>query len=168
MQDQRRRTVIVVLAVFDALALLTIAFLVLRGFEAGRTVAVPPSATGSASSTPTATDAPVTFALPSGNISCTLAADGATCTIGDIAFTATPAAGCTGSAGHVVLLDRTGVTTPCTTGTATVAADALVMAYGTSRTVGDYTCASATTGVTCTRGDGAGFRLSRTALTVLP
>jgi hypothetical protein len=167
-RDEHRRTLIGVLLVFDALALLTVAVLVLRGFEAGRTVVVPSTAGTSTAGVATTTDDALTFRLPSGNISCVLSTDGATCTIGELTSTTTPEPGCTGSVGHVVVLDGTGVTTPCTTDAAKVATDALVMEYGSSRTVGDYTCSSAPTGVTCTRGDGAGFRLSRTALAVLP
>ena len=40
--------------------------------------------------------------------------------------------------------------------------------YGSTSTVGRYTCTSATNGVTCTDPNGVGFRLAREALTVLP
>jgi hypothetical protein len=158
---------LVALAVVDALLVLTVVLLAVRPMS-GALPAVPPAGSASTGATPTS-GAPAAFRLPSGNISCDLSDAGATCTISDFTYTPKNAARCTGGAGHVVAVDAAGVSTPCQKGPApTVSAQVSVLGYGTSRTVGDYTCLSAQSGVQCTRADGAGFRLSRSALVVLP
>ena len=43
-----------------------------------------------------------------------------------------------------------------------------VLPYGATSTVGQYTCTSATNGVTCAGPRGVGFRLAREALVTLP
>ena len=158
---------LVALAFVDALLVLTVVLLLVSP-TSGALTAVPPTSSASAGATGSS-GAPASFRLPSGNISCDLSTQGATCTIGDFTYTPTNSSRCTGGVGHVVVIDAAGVTTPCQQGPApTVSARASVLGYGTSRTVGDYTCISAQSGVQCTRADGAGFRLSRSALVVLP
>jgi len=118
---------------------------------------------------PAATAGPATAAvrLPSGNIACALSDDGVTCTIASITFDPPAVAGCTGKTGHVIVLNDEGVSFACETGPApTVAgADVRTLAYGSDVTVGQYTCTSATNGVTCVDGDGKGFRLARATWT---
>jgi len=41
------------------------------------------------------------------------------------------------------------------------------LGYGMSITLGPFTCASSTAGITCTLGNGDGFRISSTAVTPL-
>lgn len=120
--------------------------------------------------TPTPTPGPPRFRLPSDNIACTMTADSVTCTIVSATFTPPPVQGCTGSVGHTVVLDATGVSVPCVPGPAPtpVGSSVPMLFYGSTSTVGRYTCTSATNGVTCTDPNGVGFRLAREALTVLP
>ncbi len=129
----------------------------------------PASATASAPTTP-APAQPASFRLPSGNIACDVTADGATCTIASIAYQAPAVAGCDGRTGHVLALTAGGVAFACETGPAPKAAgdDVPVLQYGKSTTVGDYTCTSATDGVTCVDATGKGFQLARAAWRELP
>ena len=170
MQAGRQRRLLVVLAVVDVVALMTVAVLVLRRVEATRPVVLPSPVAASStapSTSGTGADA-VRFALPSGNITCVLSSDGVTCLIRQVDAAPTPTASCTGSSGHQVVLDATGLHTPCTASSPTPEPDPLVLPYGASQTVGDYTCTSATSGVTCTTKGGAGFRLARSGVTALP
>jgi hypothetical protein len=105
-----------------------------------------------------------TFALPSGNIACVMSDDGATCTIASIAFTPPADASCTGTIGHVFVVNATGLSIPCVDGPAPAAApaDTPVLEYGKVSSVGGYTCESAKTGVTCRNDEtGQGFALAR-------
>lgn len=128
-----------------------------------------PTARASAPSVTPSTSAPGAAAesaavrLPSGNIACTLSDDGVTCTIASITYDPPAVAGCTGETGHVIVLNDEGVAFTCETGPAPTVAgvDVRTLAYGSDVTVGDYTCTSATNGVTCVDGDGKGFRLAR-------
>lgn len=117
-----------------------------------------------------ASSGPSRFRLPSGNIACTLTPDSATCTIASATFTVPPVAGCKGTVGHTVVLDSTGVTTPCESGPAptVVGTDVPTLPYGSSSSLAGRTCTSATDGVTCTDAKGVGFRLARESLTLLP
>lgn len=132
------------------------------------------SATGTRSAptpAPTSTPGPSRFRLPSGNIACDMADEGVTCTIASITFTPPePPEPCGGVHGHTVLLDAGGVDVPCLDPPAptVVGNDVPTLSYGASSTVGAYTCRSATNGVTCTGAGGVGFRLQRSALTLLP
>jgi hypothetical protein len=144
-----------------------------------RTPAATAGATGSGSapdasdgSSPQATGADAaTFASPSGNISCTMSADGVTCTIAHITFAPPVVEGCTGSTGHLVVLNTDGVTVPCVEGAdpAVASADVTVLDYGRAEQVGPYTCTSATNGVTCVvEESGVGFRVATAELATLP
>ncbi len=116
-------------------------------------------------------DGPASFASPSGNIACTMSADGATCTIANFTYAPPTVAGCTGTVGHVIVLNADGVAAQCVDGPAPAVAPAEtpVLEYGHSSTVGPYTCTSATDGVTCVEtASGTGFRLARASLTMLP
>lgn len=164
-------------------ALLVLALLVLIGVwvagSGGGTAGGPDDAatTGTSTAQPApgpsasaAGTAPVSFRMPSGNIACTLSVDGVTCTIASIRFEPPVVAGCTGQTGHVFVLNADGVTVPCVDGAAPSVADETVttLEYGSSAAVGDYTCTSATDGVTCTAGDGIGFRLASGSWSPLP
>jgi len=129
-----------------------------------------PSASGSPQSPGDDADddgAPVdlaTFALPSGNIACDITADAATCTIAEIDAEPEGAEGCAGTIGQVLEVDPDGPSAPCVSGAlpGKAAPGTPVLDYGQSTTVGDYTCESATSGVTCTHTpSGTGFRLAR-------
>lgn len=130
-------------------------------------------ATGAASPGSTATSTePQSFASPTGNISCTMSVDGVTCQIAHTTVAPPVVEGCTGTTGHVVMLNEAdGVTTPCVDGPAPVAAsaDTPVLEYGSEQTVGSYTCSSASNGMTCVvAGSGVGFRLATAELATLP
>ncbi len=118
---------------------------------------------------PSASPGPPRFRLPSGNIACDMTTGGVTCTIASITFEPPAVQGCTGTVGHTVRLGPDGVAVPCVEGPPPTVAgeDVPVLFYGAATTVGDYTCTSATDGVTCTDAGGAGFRLARASLTML-
>ncbi|GEL99957.1 DUF6636 domain-containing protein [Cellulomonas terrae] len=134
------------------------------------------AATGTtASSTPTPSSSststePVAFALPSGNIACTMSVDGATCTIASFTYAPPVVAGCTEKTGHVIVLNADGVAFDCVSGPppAVAGEDVPVLEYGLTTSVGEYTCRSATDGVQCTDASGTGFRLARASWSELP
>jgi hypothetical protein len=100
-----------------------------------------------------------------------MADEAVTCTIASITFTPPePPEACDGVLGHTVVLDADGVDVPCLDPPAPAVAgdDVATLFYGAESTVGPYTCRSATNGVTCTDASGAGFRLQRAALELLP
>jgi hypothetical protein len=106
----------------------------------------------------------VAFALPSFNIACVIGSDGATCTIAN--STATPAKPdtCKGVVGLKLTVTAKGSEMPCIEGAKPTAADPAtpVLEYGQSKTVGDFTCTSSSTGVTCKDDKtGKGFKLAR-------
>jgi len=141
------------------------------GGGGARDAAVSTSPTASAtSSAPRATAGPATFRLPSGNIACAMSEDDVTCTIASFTYAPPAVDGCTGTTGHVLVLDAGGVAFECETGPAPQAAgdDVPTLEYGSSSSSGDYTCTSGTDGVTCTNGEGVGFRLARASWTELP
>jgi hypothetical protein len=100
-----------------------------------------------------------------------MSADGVTCTIAHITFAPPVVEGCTGSTGHLVVLNTDGVTVPCVEGAdpAVASADVTVLDYGRAEQVGPYTCTSATNGVTCVvEESGVGFRVATAELATLP
>lgn len=117
-------------------------------------------------------DTAQSFASPTGNISCTMSPDGVTCSIAHITFAPPAVEGCTGTTGHVVVLNTSdGVTTPCVDGPgpAVASADVPVLDYGLNQTVGPYTCSSATNGMSCVVDEtGEGFRVATAELATLP
>lgn len=130
--------------------------------------AVVPSSSPSGTS---ASKALASFALPSGNIACTMSDAGAKCTIASITFTPPTDATCTGTIGHVFEVGTDGVRIPCADGPAptVAAAGTPQLEYGTSSTVGGYTCTSSTNGVRCVEdATGRGFELARGKYTELP
>lgn len=159
-------------------AVLVVALLVLIGVWVSRPASTPSagSASGGSTSAPTGTPGPsagtepTSFTMPSGNIACTVSVDGVTCTIATIRFEPPVVAGCTGQTGHVFVLNAEGVTVPCVDGAPPAVAgdDVTTLEYGSSTAVGDFTCTSATDGVTCTGADGVGFKLASGAWSQLP
>ena len=150
-------------------AVLVVALVVVR--PGGTASPEPPTGTATgtgAAPVSSSTPGPPHFQLPSGNIACAMTADGVTCTIASRTFTPPAVPGCTGTVGHTVVLDSHGVSVPCVTGTAASGSGVPTLFYGATSTVGQYTCTSATNGVTCTDGKGVGFRLAREALVMLP
>lgn len=174
--------------IFDALLLL--AFVVVLGlFVTGTiggsepggaepaepgTAALSPSAgsTGSESPDPASTEPAVdasTFALPSGNIACEITADSATCTIANSSAAPPADASCTGDVGHVLTVTAEGAQAPCVEGALPGAAaeGTPVLEYGQSKTVGDFTCTSSSTGVTCKHDPSSkGFQLAKAGSTL--
>jgi hypothetical protein len=111
------------------------------------------------------------FALPSGNIACTMSDAGARCTIASITFTPPADASCTGTIGHVFEIGADGVHIPCVDGPVpgTAPAGTPQLEYGTSSSVGGYSCTSSTDGVRCVEdATGRGFELARAQYTELP
>ena len=133
--------------------------------DAGSTATSAPTSSSSSTSTE-----PVTFALPSGNIACTMSVDGVTCSIASYTYAPPVVAGCTEVTGHVIVLNADGVAFDCVSGPPPAVAgdDVPVLEYGLTTSVGDYTCRSATDGVQCTDGSGTGFRLARASWSELP
>ncbi|QGQ21039.1 hypothetical protein GC089_11645 [Cellulomonas sp. JZ18] len=130
------------------------------------------TATGTAGPTDAATDAaePVSFVLPSGNIGCDMTPGGVECRVGSFTYAAPQVAGCEGTTGNVVRLDAQGFAFVCVEDEVppVAAAGAARLEYGREATVGDWTCASGTDGVTCTGPGGVGFRLARGDWAELP
>ncbi len=110
------------------------------------------------------------FASPTGNIACDLTGDGVTCTIANTSVETPAIEGCTGAGtGHVITLNADGVDTPCTDQVPGAAGpDVDVLQYGSSETVGDYTCTSGSNGMTCVDGGGVGFRIATAERALLP
>lgn len=133
------------------------------------TTGATPSGAPTSSASSTSTE-PVAFALPSGNIACTMSVDGVTCTIASYTYAPPVVAGCTEKTGHVIVLNADGVAFDCVSGPppAVAGEDVPVLEYGLTTSVGDYTCRSATDGVQCTDGSGTGFRLARASWSELP
>jgi hypothetical protein len=127
----------------------------------------PPTAGASSSAT---SSEPVAFAMPSGNIACTMSVDGVTCTIASYTYAPPVVPGCTEVAGHVLVLNADGVAFACPSGPppSVAGSDVPVLQYGQTTSVGDYTCRSATDGVQCTDASGVGFRLARASWSQLP
>jgi hypothetical protein len=172
-----RRVWVPILVALDAVlvtaVLVLVILVVVRPGAPGN--AAPPVGSGTlagptAAPSPTPTPGPPHFRLPSGNIACDMTADRVTCTIASITFTPPAVAGCTGTVGHTVVLDSTGVSVPCVQGAPPRVAgpDVPVLFYGSTSSVGPYTCTSATNGVSCVGARGVGFRLARESLTTLP
>lgn len=167
---------LVILAVVDLLLVVLLAVVAVQVLAGPGSAPAARSTSSTAATTPAPVDGASTgaqesvFELPSGNIACRMTTDGVTCTIRSRTFTPPPVPGCTQGNGRVVVLDAHGLAVPCEK-------DAVpnlqgpgtpVLEYGRRQAVGDYTCESATTGVTCTRTDGHGFRLARAELVELP
>jgi hypothetical protein len=169
--------------VVDVLLVLAVAVALAAFFSGGDS----PDASGSADPTPsagapatpgpTATDDPpadganpATFALPSGNISCAIDAEAATCTIADSTAEPTTEEGCAGVVGPILSVSAEGAWTPCVQGAlpGPAAPGTPVLEYGQSTTVGDFTCTSSTSGVTCRHDPTeAGFTLARAGYQLL-
>jgi hypothetical protein len=162
--------VLLVLAVAVALA----AFLS-GGERPGDDAGGAPSTGSSASATPDgeptdATDGPATFALPSGNIACDITDDAATCTIAESDAEPATEEGCAGVVGPIVTVTAEGASTPCVQGAlpGPAAPGTPLLEYGESTTVGDFTCTSSTSGVTCRHDPSeAGFTLARAGHEIL-
>lgn len=174
----RRRWVPVLVALDAVLVAAVLVVVLLTLPRDGSPAPTPPSGGLSASSSATAygpapspTPGPPRFRLPSGNIACDMTEQGVTCTIASVTFTPAPVEGCTGTVGHTVVLDADGVSVPCVEGSpppGVAGDDVPELFYGSTSTVGQYSCTSATNGVTCTDAKGVGFRLARASLTTLP
>ena len=118
-------------------------------------------------SAPAETEAPQAlpaFALPSGNIWCTMSETEATCTIVSFSYPApTPPEGCAGTAGNLLTVTAEGAGFACMDGPAAGSpAGTPELAYGAGSTIGQMTCLSSKNGVFCRHNpSGAGFSLAR-------
>jgi len=111
----------------------------------------------------------IAFTLPSGNIACEMGVEGVLCSIRSFTYAPPQVTGCEAETGHVVRLDAEGFGFVCEDDDAPrVTADGPELTYGLRESVGDYTCASGTDGVTCTDAGGIGFRLARAQWSALP
>ena len=170
---------LIALLVLDIVLVVTLIVLVVTTSTPDAGAADDPSATSSGSAAPSGSAEPSAqsvgnglpeFRLPSGNIHCTMSDEAATCQIASITFDP-PDADCDGTSGHEFVLTTAGVDVPCVEGGGpAVAPDSMaVLDYGRSSTVGPFTCASATDGVTCVHDEsGTGFTLARAAWSELP
>lgn len=160
------------LVVVDVLLVLVLVVLLVAppgGGGGGTAAATQPTSPSPTAAAPTAEPDPEAFSLPTGNISCEVAADGVRCTIGSFTYAAPAVEGCEGETGHVARLDAEGFRFECETdGVPTIETGGTQLAYGSRVTVGDWTCASGTDGVTCTGADGTGFRLARASWVTVP
>jgi len=137
--------------------------------------AVTPSAGASASAGTGGAAQPVVtehFAAPSRNITCTMSATEATCTIARLAAKPTPVDGCDGTVGYVAKLGVDGkVETPCVARKdqpKVASRKVTTLAYGKSVTLGGLTCSSSATGVECrAKGTGKGFTIARAGIRTL-
>lgn len=139
--------------------------------DGGPTASAPTGGASAVQASPSAAPtAPAAFALPSGNIGCSMTTDGVTCGIASITYKKPKVEGCSGTTGHVITLGAQGAKWACVDGKqpAVASPGTPVLQYGSTRTVGDYTCTSATDGVTCTDGSGTGFRVARASWSMLP
>lgn len=101
-----------------------------------------------------------TFRMPSGNIGCAMEEDGVVCAIAVFDYPPPALDGCEGETGAAFRLDARGTAPLCTTGTVEVD-DAPELAYGESRTVGEFICTSSETGVSCRNAVGHEMTLRR-------
>ena len=136
--------------------------------------AVTPGSTPSDDASPAPSQTPQTVgadgkkvASPSGNITCTLAPEGAECAIASLATEPAAVAGCEGVAGYVVTLDTSGVHTPCVPAQPGQAdATVPVLAYGDATAVNNFECLSTEAGMKCSNTNtGQGFTLARAGVT---
>jgi hypothetical protein len=121
-------------------------------------------------STPALADDLVYFRAPSGNIHCIIATGSyaeARCDLieGTLSFPDIPA-DCDLDWGRAFSVGEDGPGTPACAGDTTAVSDSRVLDYGDSITRGPFTCASATSGMTCTNGQGHGFTVARAGQTV--
>lgn len=111
------------------------------------------------------TDEPTLFASPSGNISCSISAEGARCGIAQLASKPAAIDSCDGTVGYVYVVTESGVEVPCVDkGDRPKKAEGgtTVLDYGEEATGFGYTCESAEDGVTCRYDEtGRGFQLAR-------
>ncbi|WP_028047132.1 DUF6636 domain-containing protein [Cellulomonas sp. URHE0023] len=172
-----RRRLIIIFAVVDVLLVVLLVGIALSrgGGDGGPDEAASTPAGSGATAGPTATPSPAStattqFAMPSGNIACTMSVDGVTCTIASYTYAQPVVAGCTEVTGHVIVLNADGVAFSCVSGPPPAVAgdDVPELAYGKSMTVGEYTCTSATDGVQCVDGSGTGFQLARASWKAIP
>lgn len=158
---------VVILIVVDAVLVLT--FLVLL-LQAGRAdLAGSPSAPTPGQTTSHTPGSTVAFAMPSGNISCTIGKDAARCAIAEFSYDPPSVAGCTGTTGHEIELTADGARWLCTTGEppGVAGSDVEVLGYGSSTAANGFTCQSSTEGVSCRHDDsGHAFSLARAGATL--
>jgi hypothetical protein len=131
------------------------------------TATVAPEASRTAPSGPQATvvsaDEAYDFQAPSGNISCSMARDNATCEIKDHTFEqpAKPS-DCDVDYGRMISVKGEAPAEFLCHGDTVFVAEAPVVAYGERVSNGSVTCTSATSGLTCSTSSGShGFELSR-------
>ncbi|MBN0042497.1 hypothetical protein JN535_20320 [Cellulosimicrobium cellulans] len=138
-------------------------------------VTTPPAASATESTEETPPAEPTmsqTFASESRNITCEVTDVSATCVIAQLGTQPAPVAGCDGTVGYKVVLGADGsVEQPCVPAAEQpqpAPGDTAILDYGTSKTVGPFTCDSAETGMTC-RDDasGKGFTIARAGIRTL-
>ena len=113
-----------------------------------------------------------TFASESRNITCEVTDVSATCVIAQLGTQPAPVDGCDGTVGYKVVLGADGsVEQPCVPAAEQpqpAPGDTAILDYGTSKTVGPFTCDSAETGMTCREtATGKGFTIARAGIRTL-
>jgi hypothetical protein len=135
---------------------------------AGATVAQQTPTTSS----PDTPDVPAeSFRTESRNIACEISGSAVSCAIERLDTQPGPVAGCDGTVGYKVTMTGTTVDIPCVPASQRPKrADVTIakLPYGESKTVGPYTCQSATSGVTCKHDEsGKGFKIARAGIAAL-
>ncbi|ADG74271.1 conserved hypothetical protein [Cellulomonas flavigena DSM 20109] len=171
----RGMQVFVLVDVLLVLALVVLVVTLPRGGGVDGARAAESSPTASAEATSDAGDGqedvavdPVAFASPTGNIACEMSIEGVLCTIGSFTYAPPRVTGCEGQTGHVIGLDAEGFAFRCEDDGVPQVTPTSELPYGSTASVGDYTCASGTDGITCTDATGVGFRLARAQWNALP
>lgn len=108
----------------------------------------------------------VLFEMPSGNIRCLVSTESAQCEIVERSWTAPTQPSCQLDSGNTLYVNADEAGFVCAGDTiAGLPADTL--AYGSSTTVGQFSCFSEPSGVTCSNGSGMGFTLARASYELL-
>lgn len=110
-----------------------------------------------------------TFATPTGNIICTIASTGVTCSIAKLDSKPKEGAGtCEGFTGYVVELRSTGTTLPCVAKAdlpGAAGSGTNVLNYDSEKTVNNFKCVSSRTGMKCEdTNTSRGFTLARAGI----
>ncbi len=139
------------------------------GSTAAASVAPETTPDATAPEAPSENQALTEFRLPSGNIWCSMTETSVTCTIGQFTYAPpTPSPDCAGTVGQVFSLTAAeGPTLPCVQTPPARPADAPVLEYGQSSTIGEMTCHSSRNGATCRHDPtGVGFSVARAGYTL--
>lgn len=109
---------------------------------------------------------PVLFEMPSGNIRCLVNTESAQCEIVERSWTAPTQPSCQLDSGNTLYVNADEAGFVCA-GDTIAGLPAETLEYGSSATVGQFSCFSEPSGVTCSNGSGVGFTLARASYELL-